>query len=238
MTTQCLHPTCRCLLLLMLFADRALSGRVSPFLLTFPTLPPLSRRSHASPPQKSHPHPRSVCMLTPLVSFRVLSILSQTVTGVVSTWLHFLKCATSGSSGKQDGAGSRDGMFPLARAECSPSGRREQGAVVGSFEPVLVPEVEQTPWCPPHLSAGRKSSSSASGQVSWQPLPPHPHLLPAQGMPPFCKSVHAGIPPCHLRAPSATSLEVFSPLPPSAGSWLLVPTEKGLAARWGGHTLL
>lgn len=149
MTTQCLHPTCRCLLLLMLFADRILSGRVSPFLLTFPTLPPLCRRSHASPPssEESSP-PRSVCMLTPLVSFRVLSILSQTVTGVVSTWLHFLRRGTSGSSGQQDEVGNRDVASWLG---CTLStvagGRKEQ--VACSFEPVLVPEVEQTPWYPP-----------------------------------------------------------------------------------------
>lgn len=121
-----------------------------------------------SPPQKSHPHPRSVCMLTPLVSFRVLSILSQTVTGVVSSWLHFLQCGTPGSSGKQDGAGGRDA--PSARAVFSPwqEGARSR-----------LPEVEQTLWYHLSLSAGRKSSpGGVSGQVSWQ-LPPHPHPCPS-----------------------------------------------------------
>ncbi|NXE26585.1 PTPRS phosphatase, partial [Ardeotis kori] len=91
---RCLHPTCRCLLLLMLFADRILSGvclPISPHL--FPPCLPSPEGDISAPPQESHPHPRSVCMLTPLVSFQVLSILSQIVTGVVFTWLHFLKCA-------------------------------------------------------------------------------------------------------------------------------------------------
>lgn len=84
-------------------------------------------------------------------------------------------------------------------------------------------EVEHTPWYPPHLSAGTKSSPSVSGQVSWQ-LPPIPILVPAEAMSPF--PLHAGTPLCHPPAPDATSLEVFSPFPPSAGSWLLVPTER------------
>lgn len=88
---------------------------------------PLQKVTHQPPLRKVIPTPRSVCMLTPLVSFQVLSILSQTVTGVVSTWLHFLKCGTSGSSGKQDGVGNRDAPSWLGLSVL-PSGRREQGA--------------------------------------------------------------------------------------------------------------
>lgn len=133
-----------------------------------PCLPSPEGHQPPSPPlRRVIPTPRSVCMLTPLVSFRVLSILSQTVIGVVSTWLHFLQCGPSGSSGKQDGVGDR-GVPSWLGLGVPHSGRRERGAGL--------PEVEKTSL---HLSAGRKSSSSVSGQVSLQPHPPHPHPCPS-----------------------------------------------------------
>lgn len=140
-------------------------------------------------------------MSTPLVSFRVLSILSQTVTGVVSTWLHFLQCGPSGSHGEQDGVGNR------GVPSCPGLGvlhQWQEGAR------------SRLPGTSLHLSAGRKSPPGASGQVSLQPIPA---LVPAvRACSPFSLQIlHAGTPLCHLLLPPSwkSSLPCLPVLPPA-----------------------
>lgn len=146
MTTRCLHPTCRCLLLSMLFADRTLSG------LRLPIPPHLFPPCLSSPEgytQKEPSPPRSVCMVTPT---RFFSSSLHLVSDCDRGGLRLAPFSETSRSrqwkewGRPQGRALGPSATDLHRGMTA--GSKEHVACPG--EPMLVPEVVQTPQCSPH----------------------------------------------------------------------------------------